>query len=345
MKSEGAVPKVSVLMAVYNAERYLAAALESILGQTFTDFEFIVVDDGSNDESARILAKYGAADRRLRIIPNEANSGLAYSLNKGIDFARGAYIARMDADDISLPTRLAAQVAFLDAHPDCCLCGGALMTFSTEGAGVLWQPPLAHDDILSSMIFESVIYHPTVMMRGETLNRYGLRYAENFRVAQDYELWIRLAEVGKLANLPEVLLHYRLHVGSASSHHGQEQIKAANHVRRRLLADLGIEAADDEAKLHQDLAHWRVEDNLATLDNIHLWLSRLRRANELFRRFPDQAFNQVLSRRWYFFCEALAHHGLSSYRYWRRSDFATYFRPSFHNRVLFLLRALFRRRQ
>lgn len=216
-----AEPKVTVLMSVYNGERYLQQAVESILGQSFEDFEFLVVDDASSDRSSGILNGY--RDPRLRILRNEANAGLAASLNRGIDHARGRYVARMDDDDVSLPERLERQVSFLDERPAIGVCGTwaraidengkpteLLRTPTGNAAGKLcWRPP--------------VFVHPTVMARKELLraNRYDPAYLQ----AQDYELWLRLWPKTGFDNLGSVLLLYRSHGSSLTAQARTSQLE------------------------------------------------------------------------------------------------------------------------
>ena len=211
-------PTVSVVMAVFNGERYLRSAAESILSQSFGDFEFIVIDDGSTDGSRRILEELSGRDGRLRVT-SRANKGLTATLNEGLSLARGRYVARMDADDLSLPDRFEKQVAFLDAHPEVVCVGSRIETIDPLDSPVD-RPlhPLEHEQIDADLLkgIGWTIVHPAAMFRTEVVRRLG-GYREQFRTSQDLDLWLRLAEVGRLANLPEVLLRYRQHFESVAS--------------------------------------------------------------------------------------------------------------------------------
>lgn len=206
------IPRVSVLMSVYNGARYLREAVDSILGQSFGDFEFIIVDDGSSDETPAILDSY--ADPRIVRLHNETNIGLTRSLNKGLAAARGEYVARQDADDISLPERLAKQVAYLDTHPQIALVGSAYREVYEDGRPE--RPvsvPLAPVEIRQQLLYQHCFCHGAVLMRRAALAQVG-GYDERFVVAQDRDLWLRLADNHQLANLTDEM--YRLRMSSRS---------------------------------------------------------------------------------------------------------------------------------
>ena len=208
-------PRVSVLMPVYNGERYLREAVESILNQTYTDLEFIVIDDGSTDSSAAILESY--TDPRIRVVHNHTNLRLVATLNKGLDLAQGELVARMDCDDVSLPERLERQLAFMEAHPEVGVLGTACQHIDDSGRpGVTWPNPAQHSLIRWHLCFACSMIHPTVMMRKHTIQELGGYGSEAIHGrekygAEDYDLWRRASRVTQLANLPEVLLYLRKH--------------------------------------------------------------------------------------------------------------------------------------
>ena len=205
-------PLVTVLMSAYNDFRYLPAAVESILGQSFGDFEFLIVDDGSTDRTRDYLA--GLRDPRVRVTRNPENVGLTRSLNRGIDAAAGSLVARMDADDVALPDRLSRQVAFFQKHPDVGIVGSARMLIDERGDHVAHAPAVADDlGIRWKCLLGNPFAHPTVMLRRDVLDQHRLRYDETFQTAQDYELWTRLLTVTRAANLRDPLLKYRLRDG------------------------------------------------------------------------------------------------------------------------------------
>ena len=203
-------PRVSVLMAVHDARRYLDRCIRSIVRQTVSDFEFIIVDDGSTDGSSRMLEKWSRKESRIRLIARE-NRGLTKSLNEAFAVARGEYVARMDADDVSRPDRFALQLDYLAAHPECVAVGSEVMQIDPEGWPLgLGRHPRTHAEIEDWILQANggALTHPTLMMRAEALRKVG-GYREKFTTAQDLDLYLRLAEIGQLANLPEVLLQWR----------------------------------------------------------------------------------------------------------------------------------------
>ena len=198
-------------MSTYNDARYLPGAIESILGQSLQDFELIIIDDHSADETPEALANYIQRDSRIRVIRNERNVGVARSLNRGIEVARGELIARMDSDDISLPERFDKQVAFLDAHPEVGVLG--TQTLFIDESGQLfrqaeWEKPTSHNSLVWQLFYATPICHPSVMMRTECLRSVG-GYSPDYP-NEDMQLWTRMALTTKLANLDDILLHYRM---------------------------------------------------------------------------------------------------------------------------------------
>ncbi len=201
-------PRVTVLMPAYNAARYVRAAVASILAQTYADFELLVLDDGSTDGSGDIVDE--VADRRIRLVRNEANLGLTRSLNRGLGLARGELIARQDADDLSAPDRLTKQVEFLDAHPDVALVGSWYRKMDAAGA-LLGARHLPEDHALLrwALLFYCPFVHSAVVFRRHVVVDERSAYDERFVYAQDYDLWSRLARRHRVANIPAVLVDYR----------------------------------------------------------------------------------------------------------------------------------------
>ena len=226
---------MTVLMPVYNGEPYLASAVESILGQSFADFEFLIIDDGSTDRSCEIVRGY--ADPRIRLLRNSSNRGVIATLNRGLEEAHGEYLARMDADDISLPDRLAQQVAFLDAHPEVGVLGSAIELMDAQGApGILVRFPASHNLIRWALAFYSPIAHPSAMMRTEIAASLG-GYRSEARHCEDYDLWWRATRVTALANLETVLLRVRKHDVNVTSRFGAVQHDTALRICRSILAE------------------------------------------------------------------------------------------------------------
>ena len=209
-------PLISVCMPVYNAKRYVGEAIESILRQTFRNFEFLIIDDGSTDRSLAILKRYAARDARIRL-SSSTNAGYVVRLNEMLDQARGEFIARMDADDVALPERFARQVDFLRGHPEVDVVGGAQEKIDSKGHHLnIHSDPLGHEEIQErAMTGHCPINHPSVMMRRKAVLAVG-GYRVEMLPAEDLDLWLRMGERGRLANLPEVITRYRLHESSVS---------------------------------------------------------------------------------------------------------------------------------
>lgn len=210
-------PMISVVMSVYNGELYLDEAIESILNQTYKDFEFIIINDGATDKSLEIIEKYKNQDDRIVLISRE-NKGLIASLNEGIEKARGKYIARMDADDISLPKRFEEQVEFMESE-NIDICGGNYLSINSDGSLFsLNLTPQSHELCTLSLVSKVPFAHPTVMMRKEFLDKHALKYGQsNFQKAEDLDLWIRMHEKGaKFGNVSELILKYRILENSLS---------------------------------------------------------------------------------------------------------------------------------
>jgi glycosyltransferase involved in cell wall biosynthesis len=232
---------VSVVMPVYNAERYVAEAVESILSQTFSGFEFLITDDGSNDGSLAILERYARQDQRIRLI-SRPNTGYVRALNEMLDMSRGEFIARMDADDISLPDRFRSQVDFLMHHSECIAVGGQRLAIDSDGDPLFEiLNPLTHDEIDLSNIngFGSSICHPSVMMRRKIVIDIG-KYKEKFYAAEDLDLFLRLAEHSRLANLPQVVIKYRLHPSSVGNSQPARQAETVRQVVREARLRRGL---------------------------------------------------------------------------------------------------------
>jgi Glycosyl transferase family 2 len=228
----GAIPTLSVVMSVYNAELYVAGAIQSIRGQTFRDWELLIFDDGSSDGTPKILSRYARRDSRIRLFLNE-HIGYVTWLNEGLREARGAFWARMDADDVALPLRFEKQMAYLREHPDCVAVGADAMQMDAAGwpLGRLGVP-LEHEQIEAWLLegLGEALCHPVAMFRRDAMLAVG-GYRKECELAEDVDLYLRLGEVGRLANLPDVLLRYRRHFTSVTA---SRQMKHGEALRRGL---------------------------------------------------------------------------------------------------------------
>jgi len=210
-RRNSSAPLTSVVMPVFNGERFLREAIDSILSQTFRDFELIVINDGSADGTASMLDSYAGSDSRVRIY-HEEHKGQVDSYNRGCGLARGKYIALMDQDDVSMPDRLERQIGFLEKHEEVGLLGGAMEEIDDQGRRVsLWQPPLEDEPIRAAFrSFSFPVCHPAAVMRKQAFDATG-GYRAAFQPAEDYDLFYRIIERWGVANLPEVVLRKRIH--------------------------------------------------------------------------------------------------------------------------------------
>ncbi len=241
-------PLVAVLMPVFNGEAFLGEAIESILNQSFRDFEFIIINDGSTDRTSSILHRFELADHRVRVYHQE-NRGLIASLNRGCRLARGKYIARMDADDVAFPYRFERQVDFLEQNPRVGLVGGAVEVINCGGVPIhRLSYPVQDQKIKDTLSSYNCFAHSTIVMRTEAF-RVLNGYRRAFLFAEDYDLWLRMAERYELANLPESVLQYRVHI---------DQVCLRN-IKQQVISTLGAQVV---AKIRRETGHdpmWQVE--------------------------------------------------------------------------------------
>ena len=226
--------KVSVLLPVYNAASTLKESINSVIEQTFSDWELIVINDGSIDNTEEIIKSY--SDSRIKYVKNETNKGLIYTLNRGISLAKGKYIARMDADDICYFERFEKQVAFMDNNPDVIICGTQIEYFGTKSSNYKKLIFPLKDMQLKEMLATSTCFaHPSVMIKKSVLDDSGILYNMNYKNAEDYGLWVDLASYGKYANLKEVLLRYRVSDTQISQPSNPQTIKSVLACRKKYL--------------------------------------------------------------------------------------------------------------
>ena len=243
---------VSVIMSVYNDEKYLNEALDSIFAQTIQNFELIIIDDCSTDHTVEIIEGYH--DNRIRLIQNEQNCGLTKNLNKALSYASGKYIARMDGDDKSSPIRFEKQIELLEQNPELMLISCRAHMFGEEDLVSDIQGTPKQLQVM--MLIRPVLAHPGFMMRRELIDAHGFRYDETYRSAQDYNFAVRVAREFSIGITEDVLLEYRVHKKQVSSVHGNEQMNNAARVRNMQLEWLGIQLSNEQKEI---LEKWAKE--------------------------------------------------------------------------------------
>lgn len=233
--------EISILMCVYNGEKYLTQSIDSILGQSFDDFEFVLVNDGSSDRSNDILSDYARKDKRIILVSNPENLGIAASVTRGLQFCSGKYIARMDQDDIALPERFRVQHQYLESHPGIDAVGTGLIFIDEDGnpTGKRHISPTDSMIIRFQMYYNCVLHNPSVMMRSEYYQLYNERESEkDFLAADDYSFWLRKNTHHLYANIAEPYLYYRVHLGQTSRNKNQRQRNETLRSAQLAYADL-----------------------------------------------------------------------------------------------------------
>lgn len=290
-----ATPRVTVLLPVFNGERYLRQAIASILGQTWRDLELLVIDDGSSDASATLAASY--ADARVRLHRHPSNQGLLATLNEGLDLARGEYVARMDADDVAHRDRLARQVRYLDAHPEVAVLGTGVRNFGESTRS--WTSKCDPSAIRARLLFESALTHSSVMLRLDTLRRHGLHYDPAYPHAEDWALWVAITEHSAAASLPGRLQYYRTHAGQVSKTFLREQLRSIRRLQAYQLARLGVEASEEELDLHDQISSGVFTPSVPFLERTERWLCRVAAAGHRVLPAADAAaLEEEVAFRW-----------------------------------------------
>jgi glycosyltransferase involved in cell wall biosynthesis len=295
---------VSVILPCYNAEAYIMAAIQSILEQTYTNFELIIIDDESTDKTVEVIQTIN--DSRIQLIQKPKNTGYTDSLNMGLSIASGKYIARMDADDISEPNRLEKQVDHLETHPDCILCG-CWITLIPQNT--IHTYPVEHDAIVEELFSRNSFAHPGVMMRKSIIDAHTLRYDRTFEPTEDYELWTRMMVLGKLYTIPEVLLRYRTHEQQISNYKATLQKQNRLRVRMQLLQTLTTQPL--LANLLEETIYESGKNNaarIAELDKRLNLLNNLLVQNQSQQCYPEKPFANYIHTMQETLCRSLTAH-------------------------------------
>ena len=327
-------PVVTVLMPLYNGEHYVREAVVSILRQSWKDFELLIIDDGSTDTGPEIVT--AMRDERIVLLRNPSNMGVAATLNRGLEAARGHYIARMDADDISLPDRLERQVRFMDEHPDVGISGGWVRLFGGGELPYTCRVPTDRHDVAAYMLFENALWHVTTIMRKDALNCHSLRYNPHFSRSEDYDLWIRAGHNFLLANVERVLVRVRRTQGSATRANWNEVTRQTEVLLGRQLSDFGMAVSEEEVAFHHRIGRGY---RMASRNQIKLaesWLSRLLSENGQRLVFDDVALRKIIGMIWFRVCANSGPLGLWMWHEWNRSPLAASVKISVSDQLRFM---------
>lgn len=288
-------PEISVITAVYNGERHLEECLESIFNQTFTDFELVVVDDGSTDSTPRLLEGWQKRDARLRVLTNQKNQGRPQARNRAVTASRGKYIANLDADDASMPQRLALQYQFLQAHPQIQVLGADIRIHGTDR---ILTHPRTNAEIRADLFFDSSLFHSTVMMRKSILAATNSWYDVTLPLSQDYGLWASLMfnPQAEFANLPEPLSVYRLQENPRPGY-AEKQFGYANEVRMRILQHIGLRLDMHAMRCHLALLYRDAAATGVSPADCAAWGKKLAAANSKNPLAPPEALDRQITER------------------------------------------------
>ena len=281
---------ISVIMAVYNGEDYLKPAIQSVLDQTYKNFEFIIVNDASTDNTVSIIESF--QDERICLIHNEKNLRLAGSLNKAIAMARGKYLLRMDADDICFPDRFEKQVTYMDKHPEIGIAFGSVLKFS--GDTILREIDSNEkkpEYIRATMLFFNTVYHPNVIMRREIFEKY--LYQKEYTVSEDMALWFQVAKDYPIMRMNDFTLLYRVHQGQVSTAFHEKQVEQEMQMKLPYLQKLVKEITVSEQEIHSRISRRNAEVSVSELQS---WIEKLKYKNEETKVYEKNIFEYVLFR-------------------------------------------------
>ncbi|MCW5906558.1 MAG: glycosyltransferase family 2 protein [Chitinophagales bacterium] len=333
------MPAISVVMSVYNDAEHVAATIGSILQQTFSDFELIVVDDCSTDNSLNIIQSFN--DSRIILIENDKNFGLAASLNRGIHAANSKYIARIDSDDVALPERLKVQFDFMEQNPEVGVCGSYYQNFGylTNISTV----PLDDFSIKFKLLYDCPLLHPSLIIRKEVLDKNNMYYNPEFRKNQDYELYSRLVDVTRFANIPKVLMNY--HQVESNLTRIQSGIQRDNilKIRRTFFSKVRVELSDIEIDLYANVNYHQYptcKKDVVLLEQLFL---RMIEGNLNSRYLPPEKFNAAIGMLWDNLCINNTHLGWWTFKVHRESKLRKYYASSIAESKKFLIKSIIRK--
>ena len=331
------MPYVTVIMPVFNGGRYLAPAIRSMLNQTCADFEFLIIDDASTDDTSGIVRSFG--DSRIKLVRHEVNQGVAGSLNEGLSIAKGKYVARMDADDVACKTRLAAQVEFMEAHPKIGVSGTWFGYFGAEPF-IKIKSPTGAPCVRACMLFDNPLYHPTVIIRKEVLEQHGLRYDPAFSRSEDFDLWQRASGLFDVDNLPSVQMYLRVHSASVTQSRTVEMGGQTASLLRRELMRLGMEPSENDMTFHCAVGRGLRMESIGDVERAENWINKLLAANEQGRVYDREGLAEAAGMIWFRLCLNSATLGRPVRRAYASSSLSKGYSPSRAELLGFDLRVL-----
>ena len=334
--------RLTVIMPVRNQAPYISAAVTSVLEQSFSCFDLVVIDDASTDDTVNILK--ASQDKRLQVIVNERNLGLAASLNRALEGVSSQYIARMDGDDLCSPERLAKQVEFMDARPEISISGSFVRRFSAKGSYVLRYPQGA-ECLRSYVLFGNPLAHPSVIIRREDILKSGFKYDESCGAGQDYELWSRCLRKLNADNIPEPLVDWRESTSSVTSSNFSQSNKQALAILSGELQRLGICLSVQDLNFHRQVGNGSGMRSIDELIKAEAWLHKIENENSRTNAYPDRGLSEAAAFLWFRICLNSSGMGLNVLNKYFRSSFQHAYRPTPSELSTFLLNGFIRMRR
>jgi len=312
---------VSVLMPAYNVGKFLRESIDSILTQTYTNFTFIIINDGSSDNTEEIILSYD--DPRIIYIKNENNIGYIASLNKGIDNISSKYIVRMDSDDIAIPYRLERQVEFMESRPDVVVCGSGKINFYSGNNKIETSVYTITDEnhLLFSSIFNTSIPHPSAILRNDILQNNQLRYDQTYYYAEDKAMWLDMAQYGVLSNIEEPLIKYRIHLNQVSIKHNEIQRINSINKTKLVLARYGIFLNNKELHPLRLICYPQICKKLSDLYEVEALVNKLYNNTSFAEKFDAEFVSSFLINRLYTLVSRSTTLGLPLVKFIRQSKF------------------------
>jgi glycosyltransferase involved in cell wall biosynthesis len=327
---------VTVLMPVYNAERFLKRAIDSILNQSFKNIEFLIINDGSTDLSLQIIKSY--KDDRIKLIENDKNYGLIYSLNKGIEIANGKYIARMDADDISYPERIKKQYTYLEGHVNVGILGTLIKGASKFKTYA--NNNLNTSDLKARIIFNNIFYHPTVIFRSSFIKNSAVLYNPDFKHGEDYQLWLSALRCTDFAIINEPLLYYENHPDQVSAIYNLQQRAAVIKSLEFFFNQINLIFTANELEIHRRLFYQDYIYDVDFLNTVEKWVLKIASNTELEKIVGKETLQKTVSVIWFEVCTHFASNRIDTYQLFYESSCAKPQDISSFYKALFLLKRI-----
>lgn len=311
MPDKDKISRIGVLMPVYNAAPFLEEAIDSILNQTYKEFDFYIINDGSIDNSEAIIESY--QDDRINYLKNDTNRGLVYTLNRGLNEIRNEFVVRMDSDDIAMPQRFELQIKYMDANPEVMASGTQIQYFGQSDAQPIF--PLTHNELKAKLILAHGIVHPTAIYRKEFIDENKIRYEEEFYFIEDYNFWLKVSKSGRLGNISDVLLKYRWEGQNVTAKNWHTREGRYKLIYQDILRELEIEPTEINKQIHLELGF--NSEKIGEISLIYNHIKLILNQNKKLRIYPQRELELELFKAWDKLFYKVADDGLlKTMRFW-----------------------------